>query len=96
MGELIQFAKANPGKLNYASSGNGTPYHMAGELFKHMAGIDMTHVPRHGSSRTDILGSRHVMIGPAGWGQKRGYNLGLSCAGNGSRLVPKWRFSSVG
>ena len=58
--ELIQFAKANPGKLNYASSGNGTPYHMAGELFKHMAGIDMTHVPYKGSSgaRTDILGGQ--------------------------------------
>ncbi|MCB2001063.1 MAG: tripartite tricarboxylate transporter substrate binding protein [Rhodoferax sp.] len=60
VGELIQFAKANPGKLNYASSGNGTPYHMAGELFKHMAGIDMTHVPYKGSSgaRTDILGGQ--------------------------------------
>ncbi len=58
--ELIQYAKANPGKLNYASSGNGTPYHMAGELFKHMAGIDMTHVPYKGSSgaRTDILGGQ--------------------------------------
>lgn len=60
VGELIQFAKANPGKLNYASSGNGTPYHMAGELFKYMAGIDMTHVPYKGSSgaRTDILGGQ--------------------------------------
>lgn len=60
VGELVQFAKANPGKLNYASSGNGTPYHMAGELFKYMAGIDMTHVPYKGSSgaRTDILGGQ--------------------------------------
>ena len=58
--ELIQYAKAHPGKLNYASSGNGTPYHMAGELFKYMAGIDMTHVPYKGSSgaRTDILGGQ--------------------------------------
>ena len=58
--ELIALAKARPGKINYASSGNGTPYHMAGELFKHMAGIDMTHVPYKGSSgaRTDIVGGQ--------------------------------------
>jgi tripartite-type tricarboxylate transporter receptor subunit TctC len=55
--ELIQFAKANPGKLNYASSGPGTPYHMAGELFKSMAGVDIVHVPYKGSSgaRTDVI-----------------------------------------
>lgn len=58
--ELIALAKAKPGKLNYASSGNGTPYHMAGELFKFMAGVDMTHVPYKGSSgaRTDIVGGQ--------------------------------------
>ena len=58
--ELIALAKAKPGKINYASSGNGTPYHMAGELFKYMAGIDMTHVPYKGSSgaRTDIVGGQ--------------------------------------
>src|SRR3954463_130485 len=43
--EFIAYAKANPGKLNYASSGNGTPYHMAGELFKAMAGVDIVHIP---------------------------------------------------
>lgn len=43
--ELVNLAKANPGKLNYASSGTGTPYHMAGELFKSMAGIDIAHIP---------------------------------------------------
>ena len=43
--ELIAYAKANPGKLNYASSGIGTPPHLAGELFKTMAGIDIVHVP---------------------------------------------------
>ncbi len=55
--ELIAQAKANPGKMNYASSGPGTPYHMAGELLKSMAGIDVVHVPYKGSSgaRTDIL-----------------------------------------
>jgi tripartite-type tricarboxylate transporter receptor subunit TctC len=58
--ELVALAKARPGKINYASSGNGTPYHMAGELFKFMAGIDMTHVPYKGSSgaRTDIVGGQ--------------------------------------
>ncbi len=58
--ELVALAKSKPGKLNYASSGNGTPYHMAGELFKYMAGIDMTHVPYKGSSgaRTDTVGGQ--------------------------------------
>src|ERR1700693_4891336 len=58
LAEFIALAKAQPGKLNYASSGPGTPYHMAGELFKSMAGVDIVHVPYKGSSgaRTDILG----------------------------------------
>jgi tripartite-type tricarboxylate transporter receptor subunit TctC len=43
--ELIAYAKANPGKLNYASSGIGTPPHLAGALFKSMAGVDIVHVP---------------------------------------------------
>src|SRR5262245_5067963 len=45
LAELIAYAKANPGKLNYASAGIGTPPHMAGELFKAMAGVDIVHVP---------------------------------------------------
>ena len=55
--DLIAYAKANPGKLNYASSGPGTPYHMAGELFKSMADINAVHVPYKGSSgaRTDVI-----------------------------------------
>ncbi len=62
--ELIRVAKANPGKLNYASSGPGTPYHMAGELFKAMAGVDIVHVPYKGSSgaRTDVLGGQVQMM----------------------------------
>ena len=62
--EFIALAKANPGKLNYASSGPGTPYHMAGELFKAMAGVDILHVPYKGSSgaRTDILGGQVQMM----------------------------------
>jgi tripartite-type tricarboxylate transporter receptor subunit TctC len=64
LGEFIALAKAQPGKLNYASSGPGTPYHMAGELFKAMAGVDIVHVPYRGSSgaRTDILGGQVQMM----------------------------------
>jgi tripartite-type tricarboxylate transporter receptor subunit TctC len=63
--ELIAQAKAYPGQLNYASSGPGTPYHMAGELFKSMAGVDIVHVPYKGSdgARAGILGAQvHIMI----------------------------------
>src|SRR5882762_1778040 len=62
--EFIAYAKANPGKLNYASSGNGTPYHMAGELFKAMAGVDLVHIPHKGSdqARTSILGGQVQMM----------------------------------
>ena len=58
--ELIQQAKAKPGKFNYASSGPGTPYHMAGELFKSMAGVYLVHIPYRGSSgaRTDVIGGQ--------------------------------------
>ena len=58
--ELIAQAKARPGKLNYASSGPGTPYHMAGELFKSMAGVYLVHIPYRGSSgaRTDVIGGQ--------------------------------------
>lgn len=65
LGELLALAKSKPGTLNYASSGPGTPYHMAGELFKHLAGIDVTHVPYKGSSgaRTDVVGGQvHMMF----------------------------------
>ena len=60
----MALAKSQPGKLNYASSGPGTPYHMAGELFKAMAGVDIVHVPYKGSSgaRTDILGGQVQMM----------------------------------
>jgi len=62
--EFIAYAKANPGKLNYASSGNGTPYHMAGELFKAMAGVDLVHIPHKGSdqARAAILGGQVQMM----------------------------------
>jgi tripartite-type tricarboxylate transporter receptor subunit TctC len=62
--ELIALAKSGPGKLNYASSGPGTPYHMAGELFKSMAGLDIVHVPYKESSgaRTGVLGGQVEMM----------------------------------
>ncbi|GAB3658617.1 Bug family tripartite tricarboxylate transporter substrate binding protein [Ramlibacter alkalitolerans] len=58
--ELIKAAKEKPGKLTYASSGTGTPYHMAGELFKSMSGTSILHIPYKGSSgaRTDVLGGQ--------------------------------------
>jgi tripartite-type tricarboxylate transporter receptor subunit TctC len=62
--EFIALAKAQPGKLNYASSGPGTPYHMAGELFKSMAGVNIVHVPHKGSdqARTAVLGGQVEMM----------------------------------
>lgn len=61
--ELIDLAKAKPGELSYASSGNGTPLHLSGELFRSMAGIEIEHVPYQGSgpALTDVLGN-HVPI----------------------------------
>ncbi len=63
--EFIAQAKSNPGKLNYASSGPGTPYHMAGELFKAMSGTDIVHVPHKasGEARNSVIGGHvHMMF----------------------------------
>ena len=62
--ELIAYAKREPGTMNYASSGPGTPYHMAGELLKSMAGIDVVHVPHKGSdgARLSILSGQVQMM----------------------------------
>lgn len=62
--ELVALAKAKPRGLNYASSGNGTPYHMAGELFKAMAGVDIVHVPHKGSgeARTSVISGQVEMM----------------------------------
>ena len=58
--ELIAYAKANPGKLNFGSSGSGSSIHLSGELFKSMAKVDMQHVPYKGSAPavTDLLGNQ--------------------------------------
>jgi tripartite-type tricarboxylate transporter receptor subunit TctC len=64
MAELIALAKAKPGDLSFASSGPGTPYHMAGELLKEMAGINILHVPYKGSdgARVDVMGGQVDMM----------------------------------
>jgi tripartite-type tricarboxylate transporter receptor subunit TctC len=61
--EFVALAKAEPGKLNYASSGPGTPYHMAGELFKAMSGTDIQHIPHKnsGDARNAVIGG-HVQM----------------------------------
>ena len=63
--EFIAYAKANPGKINFASAGSGSVAHVTGELFKMMAGVDMLHVPYRGAAPalTDLLGGQvHVMF----------------------------------
>ena len=62
--ELIALAKAQPGKLNYASAGNGVANHLAGELFKQMAGVDIVHVPYKGAPQavTDVLAGHMNMM----------------------------------
>jgi len=63
--EFIAYAKANPGKINMASSGNGTSVHLSGELFKSMAGVDLVHVPYKGAAPalTDMIsGQVHVLF----------------------------------
>ncbi len=58
--DLVKFAKANPGKLNYGSAGSGASHHLAGELFKRLAGVDMVHVPYKGIGpmMQDLLGGQ--------------------------------------
>ena len=62
--DLLKLALDKPGKLNYASSGPGTPYHMAGELFKSMSGTYLVHIPYRGSTgaRTDVIGGQVDMM----------------------------------
>jgi tripartite-type tricarboxylate transporter receptor subunit TctC len=63
LAQFIALAKARPGSLNYASSGTGTPYHMAGELFKALSGTDIVHIPYRGSgeARNAVIGG-HVQM----------------------------------
>jgi tripartite-type tricarboxylate transporter receptor subunit TctC len=78
--EFIAYAKANPGKINMASGGNGSPLHVAGELFKMMAGVDMVHVPYRGEALAlpDLIsGQIQVLFGvmPASLGYIRAGKL---------------------
>ncbi len=78
--ELIAYAKANPGKLTYASAGNGTSQHLAAELFKRLAGVDLLHIPYRGGApaiQDMVAGNTHMMFGnlPEFLGQIRGGNL---------------------
>ena len=62
--QLIRYAKANPGKVNFASAGNGTTSHLSGELFKTMAGIDVVHIPYRGGGAavTDLISGQVQMM----------------------------------
>lgn len=64
LGEFIAFVKSNPGKINYPSPGMGTLYHLAGEMFVSMAGIEMQHVPFRGGSEplTEVLSGRMELL----------------------------------
>ena len=64
VGEFIAYAKANPGKINMASGGNGTTAHVSGEVFKMMTGVDMLHVPYRGlaPALTDLLAGQVQVI----------------------------------
>src|SRR5436305_5965303 len=75
--DLIGYARANPGKLNYASSGNGTTIHLSGELFKSMTGTEMNHIPYRGSApaMNDLVGGQVDLMfdnAPSVIGQVRG------------------------
>ena len=59
--ELVAFAKAQPGKLSYATPGVGTPQHIGGELLKSLASVDITHVPYRGALLADVIGGRVPM-----------------------------------
>ena len=85
--DFIAVAKAKPGQLNYASSGPGTPYHMAGELFKAMSGTDIVHVPHKssGDMRSSVIGGHVQMMFDAitvmAEGVRSGKLIGLGTTG---------------
>src|SRR5205085_8531996 len=86
--EFIALAKARPGELNYASSGPGTPYHMAAELFKAMTGTDIVHVPHKtsGDMRSSVIGGHVQMMFDAitvmAEGVRSGQLVGLGTTGS--------------
>jgi tripartite-type tricarboxylate transporter receptor subunit TctC len=86
--DFIALAKSKPGALNYASSGPGTPYHMAGELFKAMTGTDIVHVPHKssGDMRSSVMGGHVQMMFDAitvmAEGVRSGQLIALGTTGN--------------
>ena len=98
--EFIAYAKANPGKINMASGGNGGPAHVAGELFKMMAGVNMVHVPYRGeASLPDLIGGQvQVMFGamPASLGYIRAGKLRALAVTTAKRQEPLPDIPTVG
>jgi hypothetical protein len=92
--EFIAYAKANPGKLSMASAGNGTASHMAGELFKMMAGVIMVHVPYRGGgpALSDLLGGQGVSGVHQNWGAARVGGDHSDPFGGVTRLADRRRF----
>jgi len=91
VGEFISYAKANPGKINVGSGGNGSVAHVTGELFKMMTGTDMQHVPYRGSPQalTDLIGGQvQVMFDnlPSSIEHIRGGRLRALGVGTATRL----------
>src|ERR671923_1814137 len=94
--EFIALAKSQPGQLNYASSGPGTPYHMAGELFKAMSGTEIVHVPHKssGDMRSSVIGGHVQMMFDAitvmAQGVRSGQLIALGTTGsNRSTVMPE-------
>jgi tripartite-type tricarboxylate transporter receptor subunit TctC len=99
--ELIAYAKANPGKINMASGGSGTPAHVSGELFKMMAGVDMVHVPYRGEALAlpDLIsGQVQVLFGvmPASLGYIRAGKLRALAVTTAKRQEPLPDVPTVG
>jgi tripartite-type tricarboxylate transporter receptor subunit TctC len=88
--EFIAYAKANPGKINMASNGVGSGPHVAGELFKMMAGVDLVHVPYTGNPYSDLIGGQvQVMFSPipASIGYVRSGQLRPLAVGSTTRIA---------
>jgi hypothetical protein len=86
--EFVAYAKANPGKVNFASGGNGTPPHVVGELFKIMTGVNLVHVPYRGGAPavTDLLGGQ-IPASPPQSRKVRNFKGKAQCGGPPDRLA---------